>query len=432
MRAAPGARWWDLALPCFAFFALGTANAALIPWFEFPDEKGHIHYAQFVAREGRLPSMSRETVDDSERTVRVAFNPPLYYFIAARFLRPGTPYVSPRVKYARRPPRGFPDPPAGGWPQFGDLPSRLATLRLLSLAFGLVTVVACFLVGLAAAPERPALAAAMAWIPVAIPQFVSMSAAINNEGLAVALASLAILACTRAAVGGRLRVAVLGGALLGAAMMAKISAVALVPALGWLLWRGKAGLRGALVALIAAAVVAGPWVGRNIVQYRDPTGIECIAAREANRLAGRFPHDPAGIAKGAATAACSFFLCYGQLAVWLPKWAYALPAGLAILAGTGWWRRRRLPRDAAGLGKASTIAVACLAVAFFAYLLRIYSPQGRYLYVGMPFLAFLAARGLLAWASPKRGAGWTAAVGVALALGQMAFLLLVVRPAFSP
>lgn len=431
MSATPPIRWWNLALPCLAFLALGTANAALIPWFEFPDEKGHIHYAQYLAREGRLPPMTRVTVDDGEHSVRVAFNPPLYYLIASRFLRPTTPYISPEVKFAPRGARGFARPPAGGWSKFGDLPARLAALRLLSLAFGMITIVACFLAGCAASPEHPAVAATMAWVPVAIPQSVSMSAAINNEGLAVALASLATLACVRAAIGGRLGVAALGGALLGAAMMAKVSAVALVPACAWLLWRGKAGRLGALVGLLATAAVAGPWIGRNIVHYGDPTGIECIAAREANRLADRFPHDLAGMAKGAAVAACTFFLCYGQLAVWLPKWTYTFPAGILVVAAAGWWRQRRVPRDDTGLGAASAIALACLGAAFLAYLLRIYSPQGRYLYVGMPFIAYLVSRGVLAWASTERSIRCVATVGCVLALGQMAFLLLVVRPAFA-
>ena len=422
---------YTLGLPFVAFLVLATLNAATIPWFEYPDEKNHIHYAQFVARTGSLPPVVYSPVDDGETTARVAFNPPLYYWIASRFLDPSAPFVSPQVRYAPRPPRGFPDPPKCGWDALGDLPMRLAAVRCLSILFGLVTVVACWGLGRAVRPGEPALAAAMAWFPVLIPQFVSMSAAINNEGLAVALASLSTLLCARAAAGGRASTAGVAGVLLGAAAMAKVSALALSPALFLAVARGRRGWARAAALTMATCCVAGPWLFRNWVDHRDPTGVGAIEAVEANRCAGRFPSNPMGVLRGVAVAGATFFLDYGQLAIHLPRPLYLIPAALAGLAAWGWRRAAREPAGDVPFGLPAWTALACLAGAFLAYNLRVYSPQGRYLYVGVVFLAFLVARGLLAWVPVERRGIVVLAVGVASALAQLGYMVLVVGPAYG-
>lgn len=420
----------DLGLPCAAFVVLATLNAATIPWFEYPDEKNHIHYAQFIARTGSLPPVVYAPVDDGDATARVAFNPPLYYWIASRIFDPSAPFVSPQVRYAPRGARGFPDAPRCGWSALGDLPTRLAFLRSLSILFGLITVAACWGLGRTVRPAEPALAAAMAWFAVAIPQFVSMSAAINNEGLAVALASLATLLCARSVEGGRASTAGVAGVLLGAAAMAKVSALVLAPALFLAVARGPRGWMRAAALTMATCCVAGPWLFRNWVEHHDPTGVAAIEAVEANRCAGRFPHDPVGILRGAGAAGATFFLWYGQLAVHLPGPLYLVPAALAGLAAWGWRRAAREPAGDVPFGLPAWTAMACLAGAFLAYNLRVYSPQGRYLYVGMVLLAYLAARGLLAWAPIARRGLLVLAVGAVLALAQLGFLIFVVAPAY--
>lgn len=418
-------------LPCAAFLVLATTNAVVIPFFEFPDEKNHVHYAQYLARSGALPSMCYVPTDDGETTVRVAFNPPLYYLLASQALDPGTPFISPQVRYAPCGPRAFPHAPRCGWAAFGDLGVRLALLRFVSILFGLVTVVACYGIGRALATDEPSLGAAMAWVPVVIPQFTSMSAAINNEGPAVALASLAILLSVRAARGGRASTAGAAGLLLGAAAMTKISAIVLAPACALAVARGPGRWTRVTALTVAACCVAGPWMARNWVEHRDPTGVRSIEAVEAHRCAGRHPTDLSGIVRGAAVAVGTFFLWYGQLAIHLPPWLYTVPVAATLLAIAGRMLGRYPLKDAAHFVWPAFLGISCLLIAFVLYNLRVYSPQGRYLFVGVGFIAYVLASGALAWSPPARRSSLTLAAGGVFTAAQGVYLLAVVAPAYA-
>jgi hypothetical protein len=91
----------------------------------------------------------------------------------------------------------------------------------------------------------------------------------------------------------------------------------------------------------------------------------------------------------------SFVGVLGWMNLWLPGPVYGWYAALALLALVGLALRAGRPwRENAGLAVAAAFVLACLAGVV--HLNRTYSqPQGRYLFVVMPFVATLVTAGLL-------------------------------------
>ncbi len=425
-----------LLLPSLAFLALAVTNALLLPWFEPPDEKYHLHYAQYLARERRLPDMNYVPVVDTPETVRTAANPPFYYMIAALFLDSTVPYLSPQVRWSPHDVYGYWGQPTGGWAPYGNMRARLGGLRALSIVFGLLTVWACYGTGRLLSPDDSSLAAAMAWFPVSLPQFVAISAAVNTEALAVALLSTGVWAALAAAPRQSGRLSLLAGALFGLSIMTKMSGLYLLPACALILWRGSGpghrNWRGLALATAALALLSVPWILRNSLEYSDPIGSRCFLVSGVHGTKG-FPTSVAGWAKAAAVVFCSFYACYGQLSAWLPRSLYALPAGLALLSVLGW---RRAFREDTGLARSmwwsSTLAVGAMLGVCAIFTARVWAPQGRYLFVGMVFLAFLFARGLLAWLPSARRTVAAHSLGCAMVIAQAVYLWRIVAPAYRP
>ncbi len=421
---------WNLGLPCGVFLLLATLNAAVIPFFEFPDERHHVHYCQFLAREGEVPTMNYACVTDTRTTVRAAFHPPLYYLLASLAMDPSIEDVSPALQWNPRGARAFSEGPSGGWGRFGSLPWRLSALRVLSIFIGIGTVVGCFAFGRTVHPSEPAVAIGMAWVPVCLPQFVSMSAAINNEGLAIALATVATWLAARAAVRRSAGGSFAAGAVFGLSLFAKVSGLAILPAFGLLLASARDGRwRRLIEASLAILLVAGPWFVYNAVAYGDPFGLGSLASSEPPHAAPT--PSIASLARGMTVLFCSFYACYGQLAVWLPAVHYLLPTSLALLAAIGFARRaHRLESSLPALPAVALLGIAGLVGSALSYAVRVRAPQGRYLFIGIAYLALAAIAGLLTWCPVPRRTRVVVLAGAAMALLQLGYLVLCVWPAY--
>ena len=137
----------------------GALGALLNPPFNGPDEGGHWEYLEsWTASGGRA-------VTGVER-----LQPPLYYALAA------LPF------------RLTEGAPVG---------ERLFTVRLLSVAAGVVTAGATWLSARWLWPRRPLLALLAAGVAVLAPGHLFLLASVNNDPLATALASVAGLAAVR-------------------------------------------------------------------------------------------------------------------------------------------------------------------------------------------------------------------------------------------
>ncbi len=384
------------------YVALGTGYAVRTPLWQAPDEPAHFNYALALAQGQGFPVLeagdwdqaylerlksSKFPPDLSVSTLRYeSHQPPLYYLIAAGVLR-----LMPALSVA----------------------DQVVALRLLSVAWGGITLLLAFTAVSALFPRAAWLAAATAAFIAFLPQHTAMSAVVSNDALAVLLAT-AVLAWlvvqgASAAAQPTWRNALIPGLLLGAVVLTKVtlySLLALVPA-ALLLWGGRRGFANALdlvlrITLIAA-IVGGWWLGRNMMVYGplDPLGLvrhEVVVVGQP-RLAAL---DLAAAQHFVTTTFRSFWAQIGWMAVPARAEAYMLLLGLSLFSGGGlllftgraaFGRSDLTPAQRRGL---TLLAAWFLIVAaqMVAYNLQYIQPQGRYLF---PALLPIAVGFVLGW-----------------------------------
>jgi 4-amino-4-deoxy-L-arabinose transferase-like glycosyltransferase len=258
-----------------------------IPLGEAPDEAPHFTYIRYVARHGRLPTTTEE---------HEAFQPPLYYVLGAAL----TFWIddAPDAAFAIRANADFdvgdPRAPknlllhtaAEAWP-FRGWALAWHLDRLLSIAFGAVTVWAVYRLGRTLFPDRTAIPLAMAALTAFTPQFLFMSAVVNNDNAATAISALVLWQIAALLTGTEHRREwkrnVVLGSLLGLGVLSKANLITLAPIAGLAVlvaevrragWRR--GLRSTLVAggaiLAVLALIAGWYFVRNWSLYGDPLG----------------------------------------------------------------------------------------------------------------------------------------------------------------
>lgn len=200
---------WPLALILTAFLILGIAYAVTNPLFESPDEVWHYEYVRWLVEGKGLPRP--EQVGEAPWH-QEGSQPPLYYLISALLVSPiPTDNAVSVIRYNPHAAIGQPDSfgnknamvhgNAGAWPWQGvALSAHVA--RLFSLLLGGVTVIAAYGTALALFPARAAASAVRRWsIAVAAlaaalvaftPQFLFLSAAVNNDNLVIAASAGAV------------------------------------------------------------------------------------------------------------------------------------------------------------------------------------------------------------------------------------------------
>jgi hypothetical protein len=267
-------RFW-LALILAGYLLLGLGYSVAMPVWEAPDEMAHYRYALTIAREGRLPDLAG---------IYEARQPPGYYLLAAPLLallesaRPGSaePYGPPsNSDNITRP------APVYAWT--GDNYNLRAIvgpllLRWLGVA---ATAIALLLIYDAARrlfPEWPGVALASTALAAGTPQFLHITASVNNDVLAIAAGAflfwlLAVIAQPpeagqEPASPGSLRLALAAGAAILLTVLVKLTvlpvALVLLVTVGWQAWRRwrreRPGRRTTL-ALVTLALLATAAVG---------------------------------------------------------------------------------------------------------------------------------------------------------------------------
>lgn len=191
------------------YLALTLLYALVIPTGESPDEPSHLQCIEQVSLQHRLPVIDPPPQGAvwwaRERIISglVCAHMPLYYLVAG-YTQKLVHLVSSTPIHYEFPPNNplweagsvamFTHPPKGALLTLHE-PVSLAVLRIEAILFGLVSLMVAGRLARHLVPQRPH-AARMAMILVAgWPQFLFMSRAINNDGLAVALAAgvLAVL-----------------------------------------------------------------------------------------------------------------------------------------------------------------------------------------------------------------------------------------------
>jgi D-alanyl-D-alanine carboxypeptidase (penicillin-binding protein 5/6) len=152
-------------------------------------------------------------------------------------------------------------------------------VRLIGLLELLIAAVLIAALVRRTVPSAVAAAAAVALVALN-PMLLTMSGSVQNDALALALGSLTLyLALTRLDTRPTIRAAVGIGVVAGLAVLTKLSAIAVVPAIAvWLVWRHRRAALRPLAAFLGAMIVtSGWWFVRNAVLYGDLTGAKAVS-----------------------------------------------------------------------------------------------------------------------------------------------------------
>jgi 4-amino-4-deoxy-L-arabinose transferase-like glycosyltransferase len=418
------------------FVILGTTYSIVTPLFEAGDEIWHYPYVQFLASGHGLPVQ-----DPARRELwqQEGGQPPMYYVLAAaatfwidtgdlpeRLWR--NPYAKIGIPLAFGNKNLIVHTSAENFP-WQNTTLAVHLIRLLSVLLSAGTVVLTYLL----AKEiylRPALppeggsasfssslaneeqrrVALFASALVAFnPMFLFISASVNNDSLAIVLASLALLLVVQLVTRGMdKRRSLLLGIVCGLGALTKVSDLALLPlALLVVLWQGwrisqRKGESRRVRAIVSTLTVpalsiavptlllAGWWYVRNYLLYGD-----ALAFNVWLKIAGgrSTPATLLGLVSEFQGFRISFWGNFGGVNLIAPDWVYVLldvislmaPVGLAV----GAWRRK--------LPKLLWIPGVWLIVVFAGlvrWTLMTYASQGRLIFPAISAVAILMASGL--------------------------------------
>ena len=427
-----------------AFFLAGLLYLSSVPLFEAPDESYHFAFADTISRNRNLPVQL-----PGEKTPwgQEGSQPPLYYILVAALITPiDTSDLAGHLRFNPHAIVGDPsavdnqniflhDHPA---PPLRDTVLAVYVARVFSLLLACGSVAAVWLAAREFALLTGERAARLALLGAGLvafnPQFLFISASVNNDNLVTLLASLTIwqmLAMLRQGLNARRSVIL--ALLLACATMAKLSALLLYAPVGlaalWLARRSnntRELLRLVVFAGLAWLVIAGPWYARNLTLYGEFTGsqtmLDVVGRRSAPSLEKMLGEEFRGLRY-------SYWGIFGWFNVFSPAPFYLVMDLVTLAAVAGLlrraWGRRRWP---AGLFPAAllTLCLALFAIALVLWTRQTAATQGRLLFPASAASMTLLAYGLLKLRIPAH------ASLVALGLVAVALPFTSIRPAYAP
>lgn len=273
-------------LAAFAVLAVGYSLA--IPVGEGVDEVPHFDYVRYAKEHRRLPIQPLSRDEGVE--VWMGHHPPLYYVLGA--LAISWVDTSDFAEVIRPNPHFIWQENSGtnGWNvmmHFGQdvFPWQRSILamqvvRLMTVGLGTLALYAVYRAAQLLFSEHP-------WAPLGAaavigfnPSFLFMSSTVHHDTLQAAIFALTIWWALRFLDQSSRRIdAWLGGALMGGALLTKLSGLTLIPVVGLALalkaWRTRSWRKVSLQALAifaCAVLVSGWWFVRNQWLYGDPLG----------------------------------------------------------------------------------------------------------------------------------------------------------------
>lgn len=373
------------------YMVLGAAYALITPAFEASDELWHYPMVRHLANGNPLPVQVFDPAQAGPWK-QEASQPPLYYYVGAALTfwidtsdMEHVRWLNPHVDNGVITEDGnvnlvVHDPAASPWR--GTL-LAVRIIRLASVLMGAVTVYLTYRIAREVAPERPQIALGAAAINAFTPMFLFISGAVNNDNLAIPLASLALLLMIRHVQGSRTTILRwreevgrwgLLGVVIGLAVLTKEGALGLLP-LAWgtafvSVWQqvqvaprltslvassapnGPERARPSSVDLTLAALlrllarsfvrfgivlapvllIAGWWYYRNLVLYGDVLGWNAFIA-----VLGQRPQ-PATLTQlwdERSGFLMSYWGLFGGVNVPMPGWIYTVLNTVLVLAVPG-------------------------------------------------------------------------------------------------
>ncbi len=482
-----------LALILALYLLLGTVYALITPVFEASDELWHYPMIRHLADGNPLPVQVFDPAQAGPWK-QEASQPPLYYYVGAALTfwvdasdMEQIRWLNPHVDNGVLTDDGnnnlaIHDPAASPW-QGTLLAVRI--VRLFSVLLGAVTVYLTYAIGAELAPDRPEIGLGAAAVNAFMPMFLFISGAVNNDNLAIPLASLAALLMIRYI--GRRHAAVKDwlvlGLVIGLALLTKEGTFALLPLAwgtvlisrwqlaadgekeplplpAWMKVLGQSILYFALL-MLPVLLVAGWWYARNIQLYGDLLGWNAFIAVLGQRA------QPASLAQlwdERRGFLMSYWGLFGGVNLPMVPWIYSLLNSVMLLSVAGFfgylartlksaWHQSRpadqnQPHSAPALNRwlARLMAmvesrfalVVCLLFAaaviygLITWATTTWSSQGRLVFTAISALNVLMVAGLAGWL-PRRPARWL----IGSLAGLMFFIaaaapFLWIKPAYDP
>ncbi len=474
------------------FILLGSCYALVTPVFEASDELWHYPMIRHLADGNPLPVQVYDPALAGPWK-QEASQPPLYYYLGAALTfwidtsdMEQVRWLNPHVDNGIITQDGntnlaIHDPQANPW-QGTLLAVRL--VRLFSVLLGAVTVYFTYRIAKEVTPTRPEIALGAAAANAFLPMFLFISGAVNNDNLAIPLASLAVWLMIRM-VGKQYSVGSdqysvgstgywildtrywLLGSVIGLGLLTKEGTFGLLP-LAWgtlfiAAWQRNRQiynlqslisllLRSLLsfaVLLIPVTLIAGWWYIRNIQLYGDFLGWSAFIAVLGQRA---HPADLAQLWDERWGFLLSYWGLFGGVNIPLPTWVYHTLNGMLLVAVLGFpvylWREIK-----GGKGKVkaqSLIAnlfyfverhfplVVCLlfslAVVFglVQWATTTWSSQGRLVFTALSTLTVLMVVGLVGWMPPRPAAWVMGSVAVFMLVVSAVSPFFIIRPAYQP
>lgn len=440
---SPLVRHRSLVIVLLGYLVLAVFSSLVSPLYEPTDELHHFRYVRHLVAYCALP------VQSTEGPRAQSHHPPLYYALGALaswwvpieqdvYYEPrGNPHWAYRYwevsednknKYLHGDDERFP---------FRGVALAVRVVRWMTVLIGGAVVWLTYRIGCEFFPNQRALAAGGAALVAFNPQFVYLSGAINNDIIAALCGAAVLWACIRLVRDGpSLHSDLTLGILYGLALLSKFNLLALLALieLAYILaiwptrdWRGF--LRGTLVVLGLAALIAGWWFWRNQVLYGDPTGMSMLNELWMGRP---FSEGLWAIPQSLPYLWSSLWGRFGYGQVPLHQVVYQGLFWLCVLALAGLlvgWRRN-ISFAALVLSTASVLVFTAVVLYYVA--IQPAGPMGRFLFPCLPALAVLLVAGLGGFLPPR--ASWIAGSVVAVGMAALAIyaLVAVLAPAFLP
>jgi len=388
------------------YLSVGLIYALVTPILEKPDEDGHYGYILYLRQHRRLPPLLFADGFPSEYK-----QPPLYYVLTSILtawlpdvpepdqLLATNPYMDFSIPGYRSDNRNvFLHPP--------HMTALILGARLVSLLFGLGTMLAGYLLAsLLFSKESPVPIAAAAVVGFQ-PVFLYMATAVNNDAAIAFFGALIVtLLIYRLEKGSLAHFAALLGGLLGLASITKASGLAFFPLAGLallIIHRGshRTLVRDSAIVLAVALLVGGWWYVRNALLYDDPLSINTHISDEATprSFVGRIEHDLISIERSFWANPSRTFVSQIRLDEILVWWGRVSLGFFAL--GIILNRRSRVVRESV------LIVLLSWPVAFLTFLVAYWTRQSGWGYgrLLMPAIAPSAMLFVLGWlyVSPAR------------------------------
>jgi 4-amino-4-deoxy-L-arabinose transferase-like glycosyltransferase len=406
-------------------FCVGLVWTAVILPLDAPDEPGHLQAIMQVRKQHILPEMHLQPATSTTREIiwpprdpeTVAYirkirqelpvndhnlvipyksvQPPLYYVIAG-----SVAHVAP-----------------------ADPETVLYIGRLVSALFGAATVYFCWLTIRELAPNVPLLAIAAAGVIALLPQFCFTNAHAANDSAVNLMATAGFYVWIRGLRHPEFDRRLFGaGAVLGLALLSKLTAVVLIPGLvlvilfrmfqarpsvlgltNWL----KRSLGMIAGATLGVVLVSGWWFVRNLFIYGEPSGTKTELYQVAGNLVKADFNNPRTAGDLARYTLENLWGRFGWNDITLPQGMYHFcnTAALAlvclsVLAGIGvfglWITRKRASNVVTWQAASIFLATGAVILAgFIQYNAKVaYQPQARYFFLLLVPGALLLTGGL--------------------------------------